>query len=63
MQFSHPYPMRDHRPDDQPARRRHRFSAGEVIGPIAGFVVLGAFAAWCLAGLLRPLDPAASPRP
>lgn len=34
------------------------FGAGEVIGPIAGFVVLGALAAWCLAGccdrLIRP---------
>ena len=39
------------------------FTAGEVIGPIAGFVVLGAFAAWCLAGLLRAVDPAAPPRP
>lgn len=31
------------------------FTAGEVIGPIAGFVALGAIAAWCLVGLLRPL--------
>ena len=31
------------------------FTPGEVIGPMAGFVVLGAIAAWCLIGLLRPL--------
>ena len=31
------------------------FTAGEVIGPMAGFVVLAAIAAWCLAGLLAPL--------
>ena len=31
------------------------FTPGEVIGPMAGFVVLGAIAAWCLLGLLRPL--------
>lgn len=31
------------------------FTPAEVIGPMAGFVVLGALAAWCLIGLLRPL--------
>lgn len=29
-----------------------QFTAGEVIGPIAGFLVLAAFAAWCLHGIL-----------
>lgn len=31
------------------------FTGGEIVGPMAGFVVLGALAAWCLHGLLRPL--------
>ena len=31
------------------------FTGGEIVGPMAGFVVLGAIAAWCLRGLLRPL--------
>ena len=30
-----------------------QFTAGEVIGPIAGFLVLAAFAGWCLHGILR----------
>ena len=31
------------------------FTGGEIVGPMAGFVVLGLIAAWCLRGLLRPL--------
>ena len=29
------------------------FTVGEVIGPMAGFVVLASFAGWCLSGLLH----------
>lgn len=39
------------------------FTPGEVIGPIAGFVVLAALAAWCVADLLRALAPNAVDRP
>ena len=31
------------------------FTGGETVGPMAGFLVLGVIAAWCLRGLLRPL--------
>lgn len=31
------------------------FTTGEMIGPVAGFVILGLIAAWLLAAILRPL--------
>jgi hypothetical protein len=37
------------------------FTPGEVIGPIAGFIVLGAIAARCLTGVLASLE--GPPRP